>query len=148
MRLVDQTSEISLRQGQRLLRIDLFDHRKLRRRQRGQREARFSRLDRYTFAVSRDRYRRFLGKRTEDIEQLAARNGDVAWLLNVGIAGGNQLHLEIRAGDADAVVPRCQQHIGEHRHRLPTFDDANDTLQGSEDLLAGRGELHAIAFCS
>jgi hypothetical protein len=31
---------------------------------------------------------------------------------------------------------------------LPTLDDADDTLQGSEDLFAGSGKLHAIAFCS
>ena len=38
--------------------------------------------------------------------------------------------------------------IAQGRHGLPAFNDANDTLERSQDLLAGRGELHAIAFCS
>ena len=59
-----------------------------------------------------------------------------------------QLHLEIRAGHADPVVACREQDVRENRHGLPTFHHANDTLQRSQDLLASRGELHAIAFCS
>src|SRR3954471_11657591 len=44
VRLVDQTSKVALGQCQRLLCIDFFDHRKLRSRQRRQRETRPSGL--------------------------------------------------------------------------------------------------------
>ena len=46
----------------------------------------------------------------------------------------DQLDFEIRAVIESCSPPRHHQHVGEDRHRLPALDDADDCLQGGEDV--------------
>ena len=64
-------------------------------------------------------------------------------------AGGshrNQLHLQISARDAQAILACRQQHVREYGHRLPALHHTDDTLERSEKFFACSGELHRVFF--
>ena len=73
MGLVDEASELALRDGQRLLRVDLVDYREFGSRQSGQRETTAARLQRDSLAFRAQRNARLLGQCLENVEELPSR---------------------------------------------------------------------------
>ena len=139
MGLVDEAAELTLLEGQGLLRVDLFDHREVGGWQTRQGEATTAAADGDPFPFGAQRHAGLLGQRFENIEQLATGDGDIARLLHAHLLRCNELHLEVGAGDAQPIIPRRQQHVREHGHGLPPLDNADNALQGSEEILASRG---------
>ena len=54
----------------------------------------------------------------------------VAALRNVHHARRHELHFQVRPSDAQPILFRRQQHVREHRHRLPSLDHTDHALQG------------------
>ena len=145
MRLVDQTTEIRLRYRDRLLGVDLIDHREFRGRQTREREAALAAFHGHAIRFRADGHLRAFGQRAKNIQQFTARDGDVSGLDHLRVACGDEFNLEVRPRDAEAIVARHEQHIGQHRHGLAALNDADNALQGGENLFARRGQLHV--FC-
>ncbi len=142
MRLVDQAPELALRHAECVLRVDLLDQRKLRRRQTRESEAAATRAQRYALTLGAHGDARLLRQRAENVEQFAARHRDVSRLLHVHRAGRHELHLQVGSRHAQAIIPRSEQHVGEHRHGLAALDHTDDTLERCEQVLAGGGQFH------
>jgi hypothetical protein len=128
VRLIDQAPAVVGADLQRVLRIDVFDDRKLARRQAREREAAAAAAQHHLLAFARQGYIGLLGQRAHDVEQLATRDGDLAGLLHADLSGGDQLDFQIRTGDAQLLLACTEQHIRENRHRLPSLNHADDAL--------------------
>ena len=60
----------------------------------------------------------------------------------VGLGARDHLDFEIGTGQRDAARIDVDQEVGQHRQRLPAFDDADDLLQTPQKGFPLNAESH------
>src|SRR5690606_15006542 len=84
-----------------------------------------------------------VGQGTNDVEQLARGNRDLAVLGVIDGAARDHFDLEVGTGQRQLAVLDQGQQVREHRQGLPAFDHVDDLRQRLEEGFSLQTETHA-----
>jgi hypothetical protein len=141
---LQEPAQVLLRQRERLhLVLPLPDARIVGGRQRLQVEARAPGAHRHPASRGVDVERRVVGKRPQEVLQLARGDGHRLRLAPGQLRMRGDLHLEVGGRHVEAAIAVLEQHIRKNRQCVAAFDDARDGLQRFEQRITrGLLELH------